>query len=91
MCTGTPRVHSSNIVPSQVSTLAVPDVPGSARSDFRRFSAVLFNFGRFYRRYAPKTHTVPRFLGWYGTLHSYEEEEASVYGYKVLTFSRKKE
>ena len=29
---------------------------------------VLFDFGRFQRRYAPKTHLVSRFLGWYGTL-----------------------
>jgi len=34
----------------------------------RRFWAVLFNFGRIRRRYAPKTHLVSRSLGRYGTL-----------------------
>ena len=29
---------------------------------------VLFNFGRFQRRHAPKTRLASRFLGWYGTL-----------------------
>ena len=29
---------------------------------------VLFNFGQFQRKYAPKTRLVSRFLGWYGTL-----------------------
>ena len=51
-----------------VRTLVVPEVPGSVRGDFRRFWAVLFNFGRFQRRNAPKTHLVSKFLGWYGTL-----------------------
>jgi len=64
---GPVRVHSLNNVPSQVRTLAVPDVPGFERGDFRRFWAVLFDFGRFQQRYAPKTHLVSRFLCWYGT------------------------
>jgi len=34
-----------NHVPSQVRTLIVPEVLGSVRDNFRRFSAILFNFG----------------------------------------------
>jgi hypothetical protein len=62
------RVHNLNIVPSQLRTLVVPEVPSSVRGDFRRFWAVSFNFGRLWPRYAPKTHPGTRFLGWYGTL-----------------------
>jgi len=68
MCTGTLRVHSSNNVPSQVRTLVLLEVLRCVRGDFRRIRAVLFNFGRFQRGYAPKTHLVCKFLGWYGTL-----------------------
>jgi len=62
------RVHSVNNVPSQVRTIVVPETPGSVRGDFRRFWAVLFNFGRFQRRYAPKLRLRSGFLGWYVTL-----------------------
>jgi len=48
-----------NNVPSQVRTTVVPEVPSARRSDVRRFSAVLINFWRFQRRYAPKPHRIP--------------------------------
>ena len=41
------RVHSLNNVPSQVHTPHIPEVSSSLRGEFRRFWAVLFNFGRF--------------------------------------------
>ena len=40
-------VHSLNNVPSQVNTPIDPEIPGSMRDNFRRFWAVLYNFGRF--------------------------------------------
>ena len=64
---GNIRVHSLN-VPSRVRTLDVLEIPGSVRGDFRRFSAVLINFGRFQRRYTPDIHLVSRLLSWYGAL-----------------------
>jgi len=54
-------VGSLNNVPSQVRTTVVPEVPIARRWDVRRFWAVLINFGRFQRRYAPKTHLDSRF------------------------------
>jgi hypothetical protein len=62
------RVGSLNNVPSQVRTTVVPDVPTARRWDVRRFWAVWINFGRFQRRYAPKTHLDSRFQARYGTL-----------------------
>jgi len=60
------RVHSLTNVPSPVRTRVAP---GSVRSDFIwRFWDVLFNLGRLGRRYAPKTHLVCKFAGWYTTL-----------------------
>ena len=50
------RVASLNNVPSQVRTIVVPEVPIARPWDVPRFWAVLINFGRFQRRYAPK-HT----------------------------------
>ena len=62
------RVGSLNNVPSQVRTTLVPEVPSSVRGDFGLFWAVFFDFGRFWRGYAPNTYLVCRFRGWYGTL-----------------------
>jgi len=46
-----------NNVTSQVRILVVPEVPGTVRGDVRRFRAVWFNFGRFWRRYSPAKYT----------------------------------
>ena len=70
-CVFSIQVHSVNNYWSQVHTLIVPKilaVLGSVRGEFRRFCAVLLDFGRFQRMCAPKTHLVSRFLHWYGTL-----------------------
>jgi len=61
------RVGSLSNVPSQVRTTVVPEVPSARRWDVRRCWAVLINFGRFQRRYAPKTHLDSRFQARYGT------------------------
>jgi len=54
------RTHHSQVV---------PEVRTARRWDVRRFWAVLINFGRFQRRYAPpKTHLDIRFPAGYGTL-----------------------
>ena len=53
------RVGSLNNVPSQVRTTVVPEVPSARRWEVRRFWAVLISFGRFQRRYTPKTHLDP--------------------------------
>ena len=62
------RVGSLNNVPTQVRTTVVPEVPSAQRGDVRRFWAVLIKFGRFQRRYAPKTYLDSRFQARYGTL-----------------------
>jgi len=64
----TVRVGSLNNVPTQVRTTVVPEVPSAQRWDVRRFWAVLIKFGRFQRRYAPKTYLDSRFQARYGTL-----------------------
>jgi hypothetical protein len=61
-------VGSLNNVPSQVRTTVVPEVPSPRRWEVRLFWAVLISFGRFQRRYAPKTHLDSGFQARYGTL-----------------------
>jgi len=61
------RVYCFYDVPSQVRIAILLEVLSSVRSDFRRFWAVFFNFGRFLRVYVPKTHLLSRFL--VGTEH----------------------
>ena len=54
----------SHKIPIQVRTLVLLKVPGSVQAT-RLFCAILFDFGRFQRGYAPETHLVSRFLSSY--------------------------